>query len=129
MKELARFATMVGMDVTRTSRSWFRFSLRTLFVLVTVLCVWLGWHVKWINDRHQALIEFADWSKTPNVGEPLRNAPWSLRLLGEEPIQWMALEPDSGKKEADRKRLQGLFPEAEIGEWTYPTPKNDRHSP
>ncbi len=32
-----------------------RFSLRAFFVLLTLFCVWLGVHVKWIEDRHEAL--------------------------------------------------------------------------
>ena len=47
-------------------RRLFRFSLKTLFVLVTVLGVFLGWlavQVKWIRDRHQLLASFK-WSLT-----------------------------------------------------------------
>jgi len=41
--------------MTPLPRRWFRYSLRTLFVLVTVFCIWLGVQVKWIGDRHEAL--------------------------------------------------------------------------
>jgi hypothetical protein len=49
------------------------------------------------------------------------NAPWSLRLLGEEPLYWISLEPDSPTKTADWERLERLFPEASVGEWAYPS--------
>ena len=29
----------------------FRFRLRTLFVVITLLCLWLGWQVKIVRDR------------------------------------------------------------------------------
>jgi hypothetical protein len=32
-------------------RRWFRYSLRTLFVVVTAVCCWLGWQAKMVNDR------------------------------------------------------------------------------
>src|SRR5262245_37829662 len=31
-------------------RRWFQFTLRTALVLVTTLCVWLGW---WANSAHR----------------------------------------------------------------------------
>ncbi len=43
-------------------RRRFRFSLRALFVAVTVVGVWLGYHFKWIRDRH-AVIRFADGAR------------------------------------------------------------------
>src|SRR5438046_1250326 len=33
------------MSATNRTRRWLRFSLRTLLVAVTALCVWLGWHM------------------------------------------------------------------------------------
>jgi len=35
-------------------RRWFRFSLRTLFVVVTVFAVWLGWNVNIVQQRRAA---------------------------------------------------------------------------
>ena len=40
---------------TTTTRRWFRFSLRTLFVVVTIVCVlagWLTYSLNWISQRH-----------------------------------------------------------------------------
>ncbi len=34
------------------TRRWFRFSLRTMFVAMTVIAVVIGYHVKWVHDRH-----------------------------------------------------------------------------
>ncbi len=42
------------MDATPlTRRRWFRFSLRTMFVLVTVIAIFVGYHVNWIRQRNE----------------------------------------------------------------------------
>jgi hypothetical protein len=41
----------------KAKRRWFSFSLRTMFVLVTVLCVWLGWNVRIVQERKAILAE------------------------------------------------------------------------
>jgi hypothetical protein len=39
-------------------RRWFRFSLRTLFVVVTVFACWLGWNVNAVQKRKHLI----DWA-------------------------------------------------------------------
>lgn len=34
-------------------RRWFRFRLRTLFVVSTVICLWLGYELNWIRQRQE----------------------------------------------------------------------------
>jgi len=58
-------------------RRWFRFSLRTVLVLLTLFCVWLGVQVKWIRDRHDVL---ARYPKTSDSACP--SAPWSITSGG-----------------------------------------------
>ena len=36
---------------------WFRFSLRTTFVLVTIFGVWLGWNLKIVRERKAVVAE------------------------------------------------------------------------
>ena len=38
-------------------RRWFRFSLRTMFVVVTIFGVWLGWQLKIVRERKAILRE------------------------------------------------------------------------
>src|SRR5262245_26665575 len=42
-----------------TNRRWPRFSLRTLFIVVTLLCLWLGWKYgaihRTIQERHHVI--------------------------------------------------------------------------
>jgi hypothetical protein len=40
---------------TTSRRRWVQFSLRALFVLVTVCAFWLGVEFKWIRQRHEFL--------------------------------------------------------------------------
>ena len=93
-------------------RRCFRFSLRTLFVVVTLFCVWLGYHVKWIHDRREA----REW-ESHHWGMGLRDAtptdaPWSIRMLGEptsdkEVVVTAATNDELKKVEEVRQ----LFPE------------------
>jgi len=82
------------------------FSLRTLFVLVTVFCVWLGVHVKWIKDRHEMLK-----SHPLQIVRDIDKAPWSLRILGEYVITYIMI-PDGSNADQNSRRIWELFPEA-----------------
>ena len=124
---------------TPTRRRWFRFRLRTLFVLVTVLGVFLGWlgvQLKWIRDRHAA-IEWVEsinrrvliLSSLPNTMRwelggtgikryPWNNAPWGLRLLGEAGVSVFSINSERvTPNDRALKRLpelRRLFPEAQV---------------
>ena len=43
------------MTETKPKRRWFRFSLRSLLVLVTAFCVWLGWEVNATRRQKEAV--------------------------------------------------------------------------
>ena len=95
------------MNETKPKRRWFRFSLRTLFVMVTMFALALGYQLNWIRNRHEFL-------KLPKVVQlnrppPGTSAPVLLRILNESGVSIVEVD---GK--AERDRAQELFPEAEI---------------
>ena len=92
-------------------RRWFRFSLRTLFLLVTVFCVWLGYHLNWMRERHAFLASLPkDWQPPPwNTHNTL--APLGLWLLSETGITSIYI----AKGEDEKINLAPkLFPEARV---------------
>jgi len=101
-------------------RRWFQFSLRTMFVVVTVFAVWLGWQLKIVNERQAFLL----WvENTGGVYGPVvansghQDQPqiqfWRI-WLGDFGVIVIGLgkqfENDQGKAEEARQ----LFPEADI---------------
>ena len=95
-------------DTAAPRRRWYSFSLRTLFVLVTVLGVFLGWlavQVKWIRDRHEVMSRPGD-RLHGYLGQT--KAPWSIRIFGEQGHEWV-FAPYS-----EMDRMHALFPEAQV---------------
>jgi len=116
-------------EAPKRRRRWFRFSLRTLFVVVTVVGGWLGYELNWIHQRHQ----FLEAQHTKRVAHRFswdpnddyrgdRTAPGLLRFLGESGYSWVDVWVDGRHSEeltaTDLERAREarrLFPEAEIG--------------
>ena len=78
----------------KPKRRWWQYSLRTFFVLLTVLCVWLGWMAHRANEQRKAvaaIIELGgtvyydyqlDHSRNPiNDAEP-PGWKWMVQLVG-----------------------------------------------
>ena len=122
---------------TAPTRRWFRFSLRTLFVVMTVFGCWLGWNLRQVRQR-QRLVNFIStpvgmypFEERPSVGLPSlfilpngakSSVPLSWRLLGAKPIttpivrKYVVLSPE------DLRRIEWLLPEV-----TIKTPMIERH--
>jgi hypothetical protein len=110
----------VGMNAQALKRRWFRFGLRTLFVIVTVFGCWLGYQVNWIRQRHSALASGVVQGEIPNTPYVLQTttAPRLLWLFGETGykrllVRFFGVEPS----QAERDKIKELFPEAAI--WPY----------
>ena len=95
---------------TPPRRRWFQFGLRTMFVVVTVLGVPIGWvahNLHWIRQRNA-------W-RDPNSGAfraPLvTNPPGRLGWFGETGEYYIELK--NGTQE-DVDKVQSLFPEARV---------------
>lgn len=108
-------------------RIWFRFSLRTMFVLVTVFCCWLGWESSVVRKRQAVLKEFRgksayqitmadEWVKRFPAGSPqagVARIPQIRVWLGDQAIQEISYRSYSADFSAqDLARLQKTFPEA-----------------
>jgi hypothetical protein len=90
-----------------------RFSLRTLFVLVTLCALAVGWAVyqfNWIRQRHRALEELG---QSTVVFDSYKAAPWSIRLF-ERGIPTIAVDADVARNVQKIRELKRLFPEATI---------------
>jgi hypothetical protein len=95
---------------------WFRYSLRTLFVAMTLFaCVagWLGWNAKQVRDRERMLSVLNERNATLQGMGKWRRPPLLWRLLGATElgqlnICWMPV-----KDFTDEELLQAkaLFPE------------------
>jgi hypothetical protein len=98
---------------TATKRRWFRFSLSTLFVVVTIFGCWLGYQLNWIRQRRLA----DEWiaANPPQMLYDLtyepKSLPWSLRILGEQKRGQIVV---STRDKARLEEIRALFPEANI---------------
>jgi hypothetical protein len=113
-------------------RRWFAFSLRTLFVVVTVAACWLGWNVHVVKQRQVAWAEIIAerdardkiWSEklaaySEQIGlkyitiqqSPVKpvTLPLIRRLLGD-----VTYDRFERNREEDAHRSARLFPEAKI---------------
>ena len=92
------------------SRFAFRFSLRMMLAVVTVLILWLGYYVNWKHQRRDALEQpHTSWRSAPPREVRL---PWGLQLAGESPREGIDLP--SGASDEQLATFRSLFPEAEV---------------
>jgi hypothetical protein len=126
---------MTEPDLTSTpapKRHWFQFSLRTLFIMLTVFGVWLGWQANvvherkamrnWIESGGGRLSVFYPPQPLPGTnliiltgdfpdGEDF-TVPIIRRWLGDEPVWKVEVRHDASADEVVKAKR--LFPEAEV---------------
>ena len=97
-------------------RHW-SFSLRTLFALMTVVALIVGypamkvterrWLARRLETRGALVVTWSD--------ETGHDPPAILRAFGAKPVQWIEL-PKKGFTSFDMSHIAGCFPEARISE-------------
>jgi hypothetical protein len=88
-----------------------RFSLRTLFVLVTIIGVaagWVAYQLNWIREWHKLIADFGESSEPWHYCLHPAEVPLPLWIFGEHGAI-VVYAPNSKAQEAHR-----LFPEAEV---------------
>lgn len=110
--------------MTSPKRRWYQFSLRTMFVGMTVLCVYLGWQASTVRERKAVrawLIARGDMLRTyPNIGpfwfrdhsEPISTI---RHWLGDLPIDAVAFQEPISKQDAER--VYRAYPDTDFYGW------------
>lgn len=114
-------------------RRWLSFSLRTLFVVMTVGCVWLGWEARIVRERKAVLrdlrnvvVLFASTQRYQPLTEAIQlgsqidygylRISLTRRLLGDEPYVEIYLLETTPPELVER--TEHAFPEAKLyGDW------------
>ena len=106
---------------SKPRRRWFRFSLRTFFVLLTVFGLGLGWltiQKRWKQDRGAAMNWFrptAHFGRLGRFGQAGTDQPyWGLRVVGAPGIPTMTIQVRTTEDEQKAADLIRFFPECEV---------------
>ena len=101
-------------------RRWFRFSLRTLFVVVSVFALWIGWNANTVHKRRAAWTEIESRGGRINSSDDVYDLfvqapeppqlPLVRRWLGDRVVRDIILSHAAPQSEVDR--LNRIFPEA-----------------
>src|ERR1700680_2365646 len=98
------------MNTFTPHRRWFRFSLRTLFVALTLACVafaWTAYALNWIRARHEILgkgLATPTYQHYLLLRERPAVAPGCLWVFGEEGIHHLSINPYSSEPSHDEIR-------------------------
>jgi hypothetical protein len=97
-------------------RPGFRFSLRWLFLFMTLVACWLGWNLHQIHQRELVSRFIAERSGVFTLGpspKPWKALPWTWRLLQVKPVQRIDF-PGTYLSKEDFQQIEASFPEADI---------------
>jgi hypothetical protein len=106
-------------------RRWLRFSLRTMFVVMTIICVWFGLNLHAVRQREQVLRDLKArgdnyWFR-PFPGRQLGPLPISWQIVGAEQVGHIEisnrkneLDPSHTIDSEEHRRMRAMFPESTI---------------
>jgi len=128
--------------MTDPKRRWARFSLRTMFVAVAILCLWFAWNANLVRQRkawlnrvgpargqlidstldgpNMARLRILNNLSKPNAQPPIASSDISFvrQLMGDGPVDFLAVPASQAA------RVRSLFPEAHVltvpdDDWNY----------
>src|SRR5262245_12818776 len=106
----------------RPTRRWLRYSLRTLLVALTALCLWLGWQAQLVHERRQMARRFeAIWGPSKPAASdrwpdprplylPEDRLPFWRRWMGDRAFVDVALIDERAFTPSEIARMRGIFP-------------------
>ena len=113
------------------TRRWFSFSLRSLLIVMTLLCVWMAWEMSIVRQRARMLKQLQtshafhittakNWASAFPAGNspvPVARIPLLRRWLGDEAIQEIGFYGHMiGASQPSVAQVSKLFPEAKVHE-------------
>ena len=119
---------------TRPRRGWFRYSLRTFLLVVTLCAAWLGWQVhvvreraalrEWLEFRDALVMDHREDCRLDTGDIPHWNEiPWYRRPFGDRPAAWIVLHSNVSPQLAASVRAH--FPEARVDQFHQVFPLTD----
>ena len=116
---------LLGALLVFTPRRWFKwswltFSLRSMFVVVTVFACWLGWELKFVRERKAWRAEneerivalgLMSWDPywDPYASPKRAHIPWWRMLMGDVAVEFLAFSEKASNEEFNYALR--LFPE------------------
>src|SRR6185295_19870567 len=101
------------MTSEKPRRRWFRYSLRTIIVALTLLCAWLAWNVSIVRERNYWCRWIQEQGGICSAMGPDPNAiSWVRRLMGDDVTNIIHLPRTVPRSTFDQ--ISAAFPEAGI---------------
>ena len=94
---------------------WFRFKLRTLFVLVTLICIFCGyfsWAMNWKRQREEFIAVEKVFASSVSIHKPPRLPPIWLWPVGAVAYREIVFPEDATESQFNEGKR--LFPEADV---------------
>jgi hypothetical protein len=95
-----------------------------MFVVTTLIAIWLGWQMKFVRERQEALLFYRERAPSyfrtfpfaDNVGRQITAIPFWRKWMGDESYATINIDLGcvEGPDPAERRRIANLFPEALI---------------
>lgn len=101
-------------------RRWFRFSLRGLFVGVSVLCLWIGYRVNQVDRRDKIFKRGVIVSQHPCPPKAYMPGTRIVTRVIFGDTRYRYLKLSQSATESDRKDAELAFPEASVQRWSEP---------